>query len=612
MFGFALLLLAFFFISCDPNEGLDPNNGSGNGPEEEQQPSDPIQISGSLTEGFDFLEDGDYDRAIASFEAAYAAHPNDKDVIVYSALAKLASISIDSNVTTLIRNKLGFTSYPSEMNALLSDTWMKEYNRTSSVWNYTSSVSETGTYVRANGRLLSPNEQPASMNAIAYPAFVWAKGKNSELDWIDGSEYSRLFMNGGNTQFRIEVTELSNDGEFMVYGSYDAVPGTSEKYEMTDTDERVRVIDESWSQNFPGLGLPSWFADTTMYENSLVNGVQTSETLTLLLIANALDGNINGLNDLIDGILTGVFGNSFEEVCARINKLNMNDRIVIPAELITNLGLETLLEEGFDAEIGRAEFQALTSALRLVKGTLQWLASYNLNTDLSFGKFDWADTAAIEALLTNLQPGYDPFANNFLSVRSSTNMAASKESFVKALTDIGASYDYLVSDANESYPPAVKNDMKTYAAGFRDGVKTLITQINSNGTFYVHEEMFGGETPATTWDNTPDGAMFGVDLGKFFTPGTFSLTKLIESENNKPVFFYDDDGDGVADGEIDSTVIASIRDDSTIDSYAGMVIKTTPMAEVMVGFSDFTEMSDTMFIPLPLEVIVPLYAFYYE
>ncbi len=194
---------------------------------------------------------------------------------------------------------------------------------------------------------------------------------------------------------------------------------------------------------------------------------------------------------------------------------------------------EVILEEGFAAEIGRAELQALTSALRLIKGTLQWIASYNLDSDLSFMKFDWATIKSVDDVISKIQTKHDPFANGFLNARNNGSMAESKASFKKALTDIGASYDYLVSNANTSYPQFAKDTMEEYCKLFRDGVGKLIAAIDNGSDFHVSYSAFNnlsGTWPVSNGD-------IRINMGQFFTPGLFTLDKLVETRNNKPVFY---------------------------------------------------------------------------
>ena len=77
-----------------------------------------------LNEAVDLLLDGDIDSGITKIRKAYAGQQNDETKMYY-ALAELASISVDSSVSTLLRENFGIEDYPSTMNALLSTEWLE-------------------------------------------------------------------------------------------------------------------------------------------------------------------------------------------------------------------------------------------------------------------------------------------------------------------------------------------------------------------------------------------------------------------------------------------------------------------------------------------------------
>jgi hypothetical protein len=216
-------------------------------------------------------------------------------------------------------------------------------------------------------------------------------------------------------------------------------------------------------------------------------------------------------------------------------------------------------------------------------------------------------------VLTTLESKHDPFANGFLSIRNNgTSMTASKASIVKALTDIAESYDYLVGPNNLSYPTGVKEEMKTYAGIFRDAVAKMITAINGNGVFYLPPEE-GNIFDLTSW---PTSGPLGINVGKFFTPGTFSLDKFIESENNKPIFYmmeYGEDGVGLLTQESVDEIKAFIDEngiDNIIDIRIGILIQMDGLISEILVEDEPSYNSD--FIWMPLEVGLALYDFYYK
>lgn len=72
-----------------------------------------------IDNGYDALEQGDIDSAVAAFKAAYIAEKSN-ETRMYAALAQLAAISVNSDVVDLMRNRLGFIKYPEKLNALIN------------------------------------------------------------------------------------------------------------------------------------------------------------------------------------------------------------------------------------------------------------------------------------------------------------------------------------------------------------------------------------------------------------------------------------------------------------------------------------------------------------
>jgi hypothetical protein len=115
------------------------------------------------------------------------------------------------------------------------------------------------------------------------------------------------------------------------------------------------------------------------------------------------------------------------------------------------------------------------------------------------------------------------------------------------LNKIVDSYDFLASDENTLYPPKIKDYLKDYGKGIREGVVSLRTAINGGGTFWFPdgdiEAIMKGANPWPTGATQPSNTSFGIDTGKFFQAGYFKLTDLIENNSSKPVFYVVDVGD---------------------------------------------------------------------
>jgi hypothetical protein len=354
--------------------------------------------------------------------------------------------------------------------------------------------------------------------------------------------------------------------------------------------------DDSGSQMLPGLARPGWFTTTGIYTNNLTGaGALQASAWPLLFYANLVDKNQNGLNSLLDGILSAVFGGAFENAANRFSGLSYTQTVEVDEDIIDAFGLADILEG--DIYIGRAELDILFSAVRLFKATLEWVAAYDWNTDISFLASDWEELTGISGLtIKNL-----PFGNNFMKDRSNGMMTRSKTDFGTALAGIIGAYDHLSGAASE-LPGAYVDVLKDYG-WLRDGLSKLKTAISSGGKFYVPEQAPSGNSYA----NSPENAVFGIDLGKLFNPGQFAIDKLIEPESNgqAPKFYAFNTDDP-------PTAVTNKSQMNSLDEsdYVGFKITLRPIKDTLVaGFAA----EDEVLLPLfPAEIGKELYGLYHK
>jgi hypothetical protein len=398
--GFLSILLLFVFIGCSN----DSNSGGG---------ECGSNIDDILQCAIEELKKENWDEAVAYYNIAYDKDNNNPKAVIYSALANLAKISTDPKVVTLMKEHFGFTNYPTKLNALLSDKWMKEY-------------------------------EGSTLPVIKTPE--WIKGKGS------------------------------------------------------------------------------------MYDNALLSGNAMSvENWTLSLFANVIDKNSSGFNTLLDDVIDGVFGVSYNVAVERLKKLESKkeDRIKLDPYFIKELGLEDIFDE-YD-KIGWAEANAVVSAMLLVKASLEWVQSYDLSTDFNWLKYSWKDDS--DDMLEHFK-GADanklPFNNNFLKVRPG-KMANAKADYVKAIESLQNSYASIIN--SDLYPKKVKDAHTTINGGFN----ALISAIKNGGKFYIPEDPTKG-----AWPTSQRGDVEAtIDLGKFFTEGYFSLQNIFVTKSEKPVFYLE-------------------------------------------------------------------------
>lgn len=370
----------------------------------EEKPATPeieaSSYSALLETGYNALEREDYDSAVASFMAAYAAEANNKTKM-HAALARLAAISVNEQVVTLMRERIGFASYPGTLNALINtDEWCKRF--------------------------------------VQYGHPVYFPILPDAPDWISS----------------IGIDPIA------------------------------------------------------------------------LWMAVLLNNNLEGVNDLIDSVLNNVFGKSYNEAVQLINSMD-DESVDINNRFIRLLRLEDQLG-GDTVRVTKAELKAITAALDIVKGTLQFLQAYNLNTPLNFLALDWIKGGEdIDFNGGKYAESYDPFNNGFLTQRSGYTTETAVNTYISALDTLIEAYESITAD-NKNYPSAAKDFLKKYS-----GYKELATNIKA-----AIEDGKCCEFPSINNEGIPqqNDTLFSINFG-CMKDGFFSMEKLFVIENGKPVFY---------------------------------------------------------------------------
>jgi len=484
----AALASVFVFQGCSEDNPESENNLLHSGAD------DALLLSGHRA-----LKNHDYDGALSYYEQAFQRDNNSADAVIYSTLAKLARISVDEKVVNLYKDRFGFTNYPNRLNALLSSDWLVNYSSENMVYSY---------YDGTGGKW-------------AY----WYDGMDGDVPGYYFEDYvytllseeytgSYYYYASGKFGYWYDESDVGYYPQITKPGYY------SQEYVRTLASAEPRV-EEAY---LPELVAPNWVKGgrNSVYNSTLINGAPSIETYPVLLLANLLDRNASGFNGLLDEVIAGVFGASFNDACERIGRLESTKAtITLHREFLDALNLNDLVDE-YD-RIGWAEVNALISYMTGVKASLQWLASYNWDTNLSFLKFAWTENEDdFYDALNRVGVSDLPFGNDFLKARPGNRMAESKESFVKAIEGLKASYSAILT--SDLYPTEVKDAYPTLS----QGADRLIAAIRNGGIFYIPEDPTRGNWP--TSGN-------GIDMGKLFTPGYFSLQNLFETDGGKPVFY---------------------------------------------------------------------------
>jgi hypothetical protein len=284
-----------------------------------------------------------------------------------------------------------------------------------------------------------------------------------------------------------------------------------------------------YSDKLPAIRTPDWIKNSELYADAMFGNVLSTTNWGLSLFANILDKNATGFNSLLDDVIDGVFGASYNAAAERLKKLEnkKETRIRLDPYFIRELELEDVFDE-YD-KVGWAEVNVILSSMLLSKASLEWVQSYDLSSDLNWLRYSWKDDRddVLERFRQASKNSF-PFNNNFLKARPG-KMANAKADYIKAIEGLQASYASIIN--SELYPDKVKESYNT----INDGFGKLIAAIKNDGKFYIPEEPTKGNWPTTKRNDVE----VTIDMGKLFTAGYFSLQNIFEVENGKPVFYSD-------------------------------------------------------------------------
>jgi acylphosphatase len=574
-----------------------------------------------VSSGTNALLDGNFDAAIDYFESAYQKDKTNAEAIVYSSLGQLAAIAKDEKVRDLMRTKLGLTGYPGTIGRLLTTDWMQDYTNEDFVEWYQDGGNWLSWYdsdYTPDGSGKAGYYRYESYDEPEY-VFVTSTPKNEKLEsyyddaienWVswydsdytpDGSGKAGYYYWDQNTETYIFVTSTPKNGKLSYYyddaiGKWvywnDSAGSGEAGYYYTKSGEYHWVSSTPKYEydigKQPGLSVPDWFKDTGTYKDTLTaTNLESVATWQVLLFANLVDKNPNGANELLDGILSSVFGDSFEAVATRVESLAYEDNIALDTDITEALGLEEIFEGGI--YIGRAELDILIASLRVLKASLEWVTAYDWDTDLTFLRRDWK---TLVDDIDVLNPTSLPFKNNFMKDRNNGMMDKSKADYIKAIDALVAAYDTIIVSAH--YPQGIKDVLDDYR-WVKAGLTEVKNTITNKTVFYLKEGS------GATYTNSAANAIFGIDMGKLFTPGYLAINNLVTTEASGAPQFYGDD---------DELIIK--KDDIKQYDAIGIQVKLSPIKALIVVGLELSD-DDTMIIPvLPPDIGESIYSLYHK
>lgn len=452
-----------------------------------------------LNEGIDLLLEQEYDEGVAKIKEAYNKEKNDETKLYY-ALAEIATISTDSSVSNIMKNNFGVKNYPSTLNALINGEWLKEYKR--GVYEDVYTVSE------------APADETYYCVKVSGDRCDW--NSDGEECWIEALlDEDNEWISCYRSDFHcVKNVKLDETGKYLVsvYSLPENVRAqitdSTKKYKCSYVHEK-RVLTDSDSTKFPNFTVPEWLKNSDRYNESLIKSTQTSATTSLLLLGNLVDCNPNGANGLIDNILK-IFDGKFENAKNLADSISEGN-VIVPSKVISALGLEEVLGDS-SVYVGKAELNVLISSMQILKGTFQWLSSYDLSANIASAKDFFGENPDEWGFFRKL-------ANtNSLKIRNAGAMETSKKTFIEAIEILENSYNYLVSSAS-SYPQAAKDEVARYGNVVLAAAEDLNKCLKNGGIFYIPNE---NPFETLNWNASSSGNSFGIDMGKLFTAGYFS------------------------------------------------------------------------------------------
>jgi hypothetical protein len=264
----------------------------------------------------------------------------------------------------------------------------------------------------------------------------------------------------------------------------------------------------------------------------------------------------SGFNPFLERVNRYVFGEKFDEAVARAATLRADAQAPLNPRLKGRFKLDELYGPG-DTTIGKPELDYIIGTLLAVKGVFEYLSAYDWTIDLrpwlvteirvndgldaildkmfrlqesdQTHKNYWKDPATVAKIL--------PLKNTFLHVRNARAVGRAQSDISTALTMMNGAMDYWFGTAagNTSLFTAAAQSGHQWLRGGLAQAKTVI----DGGVFYFPgrlptktEAELGALWPAAGEDNANYGGVkvYGVDTGKFFTPGIFTLNNWIITE----------------------------------------------------------------------------------
>jgi chitodextrinase len=406
-----------------------------------------------IEEGSKRLVELSLDSAVQYYESAYTKDNNHPGAIVYSSIAKLASIARDQKVQDLMKNRFGISSYPGTIDALVSGSWLMEYPDKEFVsWYYDEqnfySIQWRGEHPKtgglfdggsmsADGQASSPDwvldESAYDTNGPGYyrtesvrTSFVLVSDephynydwpineyydpeRESWVSWHDEGDNGAGYYDDG-------LVLVSSERKYRIesyYYDYDLRVNLNwleegESWDINGTDVFVEQTGYQYLRHENKLVLVSKTPRYESYGHSLFPELEVPQwvethdnykaSLTSGGFPSAVTLQLLLFSNLLDRNTNGL-NNLLDQALDAVFGETFEEAATRVAKLNYDqtVSLDQTIVDAFgltemfggDIVITKVEMDLLIASIRLVKATLEWIDAYNWNTDLNFLKVNW-------------------------------------------------------------------------------------------------------------------------------------------------------------------------------------------------------------------------------
>jgi len=433
-----------------------------------------------VNQGIQYLGSQNIEAAEAAFTQALVADSTNKTALFWKSFVDLMGIAVNPEFVSVMRDRFGFSGYPSTLSVLLSNTWFSQ------TWYGT----KTGFTVMGNPSAATSGFVRGDFTADTSASTSYNFWTAANPDAGPTSGQGTFVLDPAGVDYA-EIAQNSPGSPFTYIGNSNLVPSGTTIYQMD-----YRLADLTKPYLLPAIAAPSWAPKL---------GEQTSIAYYgLAILANVIDRNPSGLNAVIDGLVgaTGPFGSGFDTIVTNLKSIALTDSVTVPSNLIGALTGQT---PTFSVVITGAELTAFAAELELDKGLLQYIDSYDFSYPLSALQYDFGDDSII---------GY------YMDPGVSTKVSGIPDYLVNIMASVSGPFKQtattkLLADRGQTMREAARTSVENAATDLNSAATAIQTNLQ-NGVYdnYIPSSLWSGGGYASV--SAYDTAM-ATELGNYIS-----------------------------------------------------------------------------------------------